>query len=119
MLIYFRMLDLERRRNPPLLADDRGTIRVGQTRVTLDSVVEAFREGATAEEIVCQYPTLILADVYDVIAFYLRQKEEVEAYLLARRKESDALRKEYETKSTKGLRDRLLARRAEMNSVEG
>ena len=46
---------------PPLLVDADGVVRVGQTRVTLDTVVTAFLEGATAEEIVEQYPSLQLA----------------------------------------------------------
>jgi len=45
---------------PPLFTDADGVIRVGNTRVTLDTVVSAFEEGATAEEIVYQYPTLNL-----------------------------------------------------------
>lgn len=54
----------------PLEMDAHGVIRVGKTRVTLDTVVAAFDEGATAEEIVQQYPTLLLADVYSVIGYY-------------------------------------------------
>ena len=42
----------------PLAADRDGVMRVGGTRVTLDTVVAAFREGATAEEITQQYPSL-------------------------------------------------------------
>ena len=45
----------------PLEADGEGVVRVGGTRVTLDTVVAAFNEGATAEEIVYQYPSLDLA----------------------------------------------------------
>ncbi len=52
----------------PLETDADGVVRVGGTRVTLDTVVAAFNEGATAEEIVSQYPTLHLADVYAVIS---------------------------------------------------
>jgi uncharacterized protein (DUF433 family) len=65
----------------PLRLDTGGTFRVGQTRVTLDTVVATFESGATAEEIALRCPTLELADVYAVIGYYLRHKEEVEAYL--------------------------------------
>jgi len=65
----------------PLMTDLNGVVRVGGTRVTLDTVVGAFREGATAEEIVQQYPSLQLADAYSVIAYYLRHLSEVESYL--------------------------------------
>jgi len=51
----------------PLLSDPRGVVRVGSTRVTLDTVVAAFATGATAEEIAHQYPSVELADIYAVI----------------------------------------------------
>lgn len=96
----------------PLAADTDGVIRVGKTRVTLDIVIEAFSEGATAEEIVQQYPTLHLADVYHVIGYYLRRRSEVDAYLRERRAQADAVRKENEARfDPRGIRDRLLARR--------
>jgi uncharacterized protein (DUF433 family) len=96
----------------PLSADATGTVRVGGTRVTLDTVVGAFSRGATAEQIVQQYPSLDLADVYAVIAWYLRNAKEVDAYLSARRDEARRLQAEIESKNDpKGIRDRLLARR--------
>ncbi len=39
----------------PLRAEADGVIRVSGTRVTLDTVIAAFSEGATAEEIAQQY----------------------------------------------------------------
>jgi uncharacterized protein (DUF433 family) len=58
----------------PLKADSDGVIRVGGTRVTLATIVIAFHQGATAETIVQQYPSLTLADVYAVIGYYLRHQ---------------------------------------------
>jgi len=96
----------------PLVADADGVMRVGRTRVTLDTVVSAFNEGATAEEIAQQYPSLDLADIYAVIGFYLRRRPEVEAYLRQRQEEADATRRRNETRfAPQGVRDRLLARR--------
>lgn len=46
----------------PLQANEDGVILVGKTRVTLDTVVAVFNQGATAEEIVYRYPSLNLAD---------------------------------------------------------
>jgi uncharacterized protein (DUF433 family) len=54
---------------------------VGKTRVTLDTVVAAFREGATAEEIAQQYPSLTLAATYATIAYYLNHQAEIDTYL--------------------------------------
>jgi uncharacterized protein (DUF433 family) len=95
-----------------LRADEDGVVRVGKTRVTLDTVVAAFSEGATAEEIVQQYPSLNLADVYQVIGYYLRRPSDVEAYLQQRRAQADSVRRQNEARfDPQGVRDRLLARR--------
>ncbi len=91
-----------------------GVVRVGGTRVTLDVVIAAFNEGATAEEIVQQYPSLHLADVYDVIGYYLRHTDDVEAYLLTRQKQAESVRQENLRRfGPSGVRERLLSRRTE------
>ena len=96
----------------PLKADPDGVVRVGGTRVTLDTIVAAFTEGATAEEITQQYPVLDLADVYSVIGFYLARTNEVNAYLLDRQTQSNRVRAENESRfDPQGVRERLLARR--------
>ncbi len=98
----------------PLVTGADGVVRVGTTRVTLDTVVAAFREGATAEEIAQQYPTLRLADVYSVIAYYLRHRTTVDTYLAERSRLGKEARQENEGRSDPtGIRDRLLARRSE------
>jgi uncharacterized protein (DUF433 family) len=51
----------------PLAEGDDGVIHVAGTRVTLVSLAEAFHEGATAEEMAQQYPSLALANVYFVL----------------------------------------------------
>jgi uncharacterized protein (DUF433 family) len=95
-----------------LRTDQDGVIRVGGTRVTLDTVVATFKEGATAEEIVQQYPSLQLADVYFVLGYYLRQREEVEGYLQQRQAQAEQIRRQNEQRfDPSGVRDRLLARR--------
>lgn len=97
----------------PLETSAEGVVRVAGTRVTLDSVVYAFEEGATAEEIVEQYPSLHLADVYAVIGYYLRRRSEVEEYLRQRQHQAAEVRKENESRSgSRGVRDHLLARRS-------
>jgi uncharacterized protein (DUF433 family) len=96
----------------PLAMNNDGVIRVSSTRVTLDSIVTAFQNGATAEEIAQQYSSVPLGDVYQVIGYALRHPEEVEAYLLRRRQEAQAMKAENERRwSPDGVRDRLLARR--------
>ena len=89
-------------------------MRIGKTRVTLGTVVSAFLEGATAEEIAQQYPTLELADVYSVLACYLRQRSEIDSYLRRRHQLAEAVQKQNESRfDPHGIRDRLIARRSE------
>jgi uncharacterized protein (DUF433 family) len=96
----------------PIETDADGVIRVGGTRVTLDTVVAAFEAGATAEEIVQQYPSVTLADIYSVIAYYLRHQSEVRAYLAQRQRQTAQVREENERRfDPTGVRDRLVARR--------
>ena len=97
---------------PPLQSDDDGVMRVGGTRVRLDTVVGAFNQGCAAEEILLKYPTLKLTDIYAVITYYLWHREEVDAYLEDRRRQAETVRQENESRfSPVGVRDRLLARR--------
>lgn len=96
----------------PLRTDQHGVIRIGGTRVTLDTVIYAFNEGLTAEEISLQYPTLGLADVYGAISYYLHHQDEVDSYLKEREQEAEEIRLKIEAQvDSRGIRERLLARR--------
>jgi uncharacterized protein (DUF433 family) len=97
---------------PPIRADDNGVLRVGGTRVRLETIVNAFKSGSAAEEILLKYPSLNLTDIYAVITYYLWSREEVDAYLEERRHVEEAVRRENETRfPPAGVRERLLARR--------
>lgn len=61
--------------------DEHGVLRVGESRVMLDSVVIAWQQGHSAETIQQQFPALSLADVYGAIAYYLRHRADVDQYL--------------------------------------
>ncbi len=95
----------------PLKADQDGVMRVGGTRVTLDTVVRAFNQGHTAEEIVSHYPALRLADVYAVISYYLNNEAVVQAYLQQQEKAAEQIWREIEAKPDyQAFRERLIAR---------
>lgn len=95
----------------PLRTDSDGVVRIGKTRVTLDTVVAAFLDGATPEELAQPYPTLDLADIYQVIGYYLHHRQEVTAYLEQRQAEADRVRRDTEGRlDPVGVRERLLAR---------
>ena len=59
-----------------------GAYRIGDTRVSLDSIVYLFREGMSAEAMVESYPALTLEQVHGALAFYLANQPEVDAYLM-------------------------------------
>lgn len=100
----------------PLTHDERRRMHIGDTRVSLDTEIFAFKQGATPEEIVADYSTLELSDVYAVITYYLQNLAEVEDYLLQRQMERDEVRREIEARFPQaGFRKRLMARR---NSAE-
>ena len=61
--------------------DEHVVMRVGNSRVMLDSVVVAFEQGHSPETIRHQYPTLSLAEVYGAITYYLSHLDEVSQYL--------------------------------------
>jgi uncharacterized protein (DUF433 family) len=96
----------------PLWTDELGKLRIGNTRVLLELVIYAFNQGETAEAIVDSYPTLALADVYSVLAYYLTHHAEVDEYV--RQADEAAGRVQRETEAnhspeTLALRARLRA----------
>ncbi|MBZ0297702.1 MAG: DUF433 domain-containing protein [Anaerolineae bacterium] len=95
----------------PIEMGEDGVIRVGGTRVTLQTLVTAFYRGASPEEIVEQYPVLTLPDVYLVIGYYLQHRASVDDYLQAQTSQAAQVQQENEARfEPQGVRARLLAR---------
>jgi uncharacterized protein (DUF433 family) len=99
----------------PLSVDAHGTVRVGGTRLTLESVLDVFKQGASPQEIVEAFSDLDLADVYAVLTYYLRHRADVDAYLQEQEAKAEAIRQKIAARQgdQQGLRERLLARRAD------
>jgi len=97
---------------PPLRMDEGGALRVGASRISLDLVVEQYENGMTPEDMVLAYDTLALADVYAVIAYYLRHRDEVRAYLKQRQEESKTMREQIEADRPRVTREELVRRSA-------
>lgn len=68
-----------------------GAYRIGDTRVSLDSLVYLFREGMSAESMVEAYPALTLEEVHGALAFYLGNQKEIDAYLAAGQRDAELL----------------------------
>jgi uncharacterized protein (DUF433 family) len=54
---------------------------ISGSRVSLESVLYHYKAGATPEQIACKFPSLKLADIYSVVAYYLNHRESVDEYL--------------------------------------
>src|SRR5438445_7550189 len=92
---------------PPLRVDEGGAVRVGKSRISLDLVVEQYENGMTPEDMVRAYDTLVLADVYAVIAYYLQHRDEVRPYLKRRQEEAEGLRAKIEADRPRVSREEL------------
>ncbi len=103
---------------PPIRRDESGAWRVGNSRVLLELVIRAFQDGATPESIAQRYPSAALADIYGVVAYYLRHRKEVQAYLIEREQQAADVRQRIEAQQPDlaGLRERLLARQSAVPS---
>jgi uncharacterized protein (DUF433 family) len=92
----------------------QGVWRIAGTRVSLDSVVYSFLDGATPEEICQDFSSLSLAQVYAAIAYYLQHRDKVDAYLKTQEQAAEKLRQELRVRHRdflRDLRERLLAHR--------
>ena len=76
------------------------------SRVSLESVVYPFLDGASPETIVEEYPTLSLEQVYGTITFYLANRAKIEAYLSETEKLWENARKD-QSPIPPALRERL------------
>jgi uncharacterized protein (DUF433 family) len=108
------MTELNMAQAVPLTGGEGGVFRITGTRVTLDSIVREFKNGATPEQIQEDFPSVTLSDIYSVIAYYLQHSRTVEDYLSAQAQAAKEVRREVESRvDTRGLRERLRLRRAQ------
>ena len=59
-----------------------GGYYVAGTRVSLDSIVYSFRDGASPESIRYNFSVLTLEEVYGAIAYYLHNQKKIDKYLI-------------------------------------
>ncbi|MCU0466788.1 MAG: DUF433 domain-containing protein [Anaerolineae bacterium] len=78
----------------PFEADEAGGFKIKGTRIPIDNILLAYQRGQTPEQIVQDFDVLRLTDVYATIAYYLQNREEVEAYLARRQAEEEVIKQE-------------------------
>src|SRR5436305_13988160 len=72
-----------------------GGYYVSGTRISLDSIIVPFKNGASPESLLRSFPLIgSLETVYGALTFYLANRDEVEAYL----SEQEELSRELEPK---------------------
>jgi len=111
------MSALETTQTAPLTLWEDGSIRIGSSRVTLDSVVHEFIQGATAEQIQDDFPSLSLREIYGAISYYLEHEDRVGEYLRRREQEAQRVRAEVEDRPrVEALRRRVRERYAQLKA---
>jgi uncharacterized protein (DUF433 family) len=98
----------------PIQINADGVALVGGTRVRLETIVSAFLRGDSPEQIVDDFDVLSLADVYDVIAYYINHRAEADAYIRQQDAAAEVVRQTIEANAPEmlSLRARLLERKA-------
>jgi uncharacterized protein (DUF433 family) len=81
----------------PLTQWENGSIRVGGTRVTLDTVIGRFHVGDTPEDIQDGFPSLTLEQINATIDWYLNNKVEADEYLEEGEREAEKIRQRIES----------------------
>jgi len=96
----------------PLTYEEDGTIRIQGSRVTLDSILHAFQQGATAEQIQDSSPSVTLRDVYRMISYCLEKREQVDVYLNEQTQSAQELRRFLESRpAVISFREKIRTRR--------
>jgi uncharacterized protein (DUF433 family) len=91
--------------------DEQGVLRIGRTRVTLETLLDAYHAGLTVEQILDDYPSLTTPDVLAALAVYEADRAAFADYLAVRVSEAEVLRGRSESRNDLA-RLRRVARRA-------
>jgi uncharacterized protein (DUF433 family) len=93
-----------------------GNYYIAGTRVSLDSIVHAFRRGESPETICQNFELLHLEEVYGAVAYYLANHVDIDAYLV-RQSEKWAEGKRNAEPPPADLRERLIRAREEIRAT--
>lgn len=79
----------------PLRLDEYGRWRVSNTRIPLETVIIAFQQGSTPEQIVEDFDVLQLAQVYQILGYYLAYRDELDVHIARHIAEEEAMMREH------------------------
>jgi uncharacterized protein (DUF433 family) len=92
-------------------------IRIRGTRIGIETVVHEYERGHTPDEIVARYPGLSLSGVFATLAYYLENKEAVDAYLATQREVSRRSRVQQDRSPSPGIARLRALKRAGSNGA--
>jgi uncharacterized protein (DUF433 family) len=92
-----------------------GSYYVAGERVSLDSIVHAFRRGESPESICQNFEVLRLEEVYGAITYYLANQTDIDAYLIRQNEKWSEGQRNSEPLPV-SLRERLMRTREEMHT---
>jgi len=95
----------------PLTQWDNGSIRVGGTRVTLDTVIARFQVGDTPEDIQDSFPSLTVQQINASIDWYVNNRAEADEYLEHQKAEAERILQRLESDPEYQAHRQLLLRR--------
>src|SRR5580700_5534057 len=93
-----------------------GNYYIPNTRISLDSIVHAFRRGESPETIRQNFELLQLEEVYGAIAYYLANQAEIDDYLMRQNEKWAEGRRNAEPLPV-DLRERLMRARDELHAA--
>ena len=103
----------------PLRGTEGGTVYVGNTKVALEGIIFAHKQGKTPDEIQWAFDAVSLGDVYSVIGYYLHRPHEVEEYLREYQRRWDEMVEELESRpGAREFYDRLRSIRRQKELAE-
>ena len=102
---------------PDFLVDHPdGEIRFVGSRISLEDVARAFRDGYSAEMILGLFPTLSLLNIYKAIVFYLENQKAVDAVIAETDRWSAEMRAKHEPALDMAEMRRRLEARAKLDA---
>lgn len=97
---------------------EHGGWRVAGTRILLESIIYAYREGKTPEEIVAEFsPSLTLEQVHGATAFYLRYRDRLDKYMSETEAKFEELRSDSQ-RDDPGFYERMRAEREKLRETK-
>jgi uncharacterized protein (DUF433 family) len=107
------MFELKTVQTVPLTMWEDGSVRITGSRVPLDALIYEFKNGATAEQIHEDFPSLHLKDIYGSIAYYLANIEAVEDYFQQQQVAAEETKQFIESKiDTEDLRKKIILQKS-------